>query len=130
MRVFLTSTGFLAIALGASLAVAGDAAAEPAGKALFVANKCNGCHSIKTQGIGVDEAAKAGAEEGEEEVGKDEKQPPDLSEVGVKGDAKFLDGFLRKQLTLNGKKHKRRFPGTKEERATLIAWLMTLKGAK
>ena len=117
---------WLVLAAGGT-AQAGGSAAEPAGRKVFVANKCNGCHSIQTQGIGVDEKAVSQDAEGDGKAAGKEVKPPDLSSVGTRHDAKFLDEYLRKQVAVEGRKHKRRFPGSKEERATLIEWLVTLK---
>ena len=105
---------------------AADSVPDEEGKLLFTANKCQGCHSIKSKSIGVDESA-AVADEGEEAAGDKDLKPPDLSAVGDKHDGKFLHDYLRKQATIQGRKHKRRFPGTKEERARLVDWLLSLK---
>lgn len=79
------------------------------GKQIFLAQKCNLCHSVSTAGI--------------EATTKSEKMKgPDL--VGEsKRDAKLLNGFLRKTADLNGKKHGKQFTGSDEEIGALIAWL-------
>jgi cytochrome c5 len=77
------------------------------GKALFLAQKCNMCHSIPPAGI--------------EHTMKTSKAP-DL--VGLaKIDAKTLNGYLRKSADINGKKHVKLFSGSDEELGALIAWL-------
>ena len=82
------------------------------GKAIFLAQKCNMCHSVPTQGI--------------VRTMKSEKMAgPDL--VNVKEDAAFLNKFLRKQADLNGKKHGKAFTGTDEELGALIAWIQAQK---
>jgi cytochrome c5 len=90
---------------------AAPAAAQSAkvldGKAIFLAQKCNMCHSIPPAGI--------------EHTMKTSKAP-DL--VGLaKTDAKLLNGYLRKSADINGKKHIKQFTGSDEELGALIAWL-------
>jgi cytochrome c5 len=87
----------------------GAAAAQPAldGKAIFLAQKCNMCHSIPPAGI--------------EHTMKTSKAP-DL--VGLaKTDAKLLTGYLKKTADINGKKHVKAFTGSDEELGALISWL-------
>jgi len=87
-------------------------AAKLDGKAIFLAQKCNMCHSVPTQGI--------------ERTMKSEKMAgPDL--VNVKEDAAFLTKFLHKQADLNGKKHGKTFTGSDEELAAVIAWIKAQK---
>ena len=79
------------------------------GKQIFLAQKCNLCHSVSPAAI--------------EATTKSEKMKgPDL--VGEsKRDAKLLNGYLRKTADLNGKKHAKQFTGSDEELGALIAWL-------
>ena len=79
------------------------------GKQIFLAQKCNLCHSVSTAGI--------------EATTKSEKMKgPDL--VGEsKRDAKLLNGYLRKTADINSKKHAKQFTGSDEEIGALIAWL-------
>ena len=79
------------------------------GKQIFLAQKCNLCHSIPPAGIVA--------------TTKSEKMKgPDL--VGLsKKDATLLNGFLRKTADINGKKHGKQFTGSDEEIGALIAWL-------
>jgi len=82
------------------------------GKAIFLAQKCNLCHSVSTAGI--------------EATTKSEKMKgPDL--VNIKHDAKLLNGFLRKTADVKGKKHMKAFTGSDEEMGALIAWLQAQK---
>jgi len=79
------------------------------GKQIFLAQKCNLCHSVSTAGI-------------EATTKSDKMKGPDL--VGFsKVDAKLLNGFLRKTADINGKKHAKQFTGSDEELGALIAWL-------
>lgn len=79
------------------------------GKQIFLAQKCNLCHSVSPAGI--------------EATTKSEKMKgPDL--VGEsKRDAKLLNGYLRKTADINGKKHIKQFTGSDKEIGALIAWL-------
>jgi len=78
------------------------------GKQIFLAQKCNTCHSVSTEGIAA--------------TTKSEKMKgPDL--VNVKEDAKLLNGYLRKTADIHGKKHGKQFTGSDEEIGALIAWI-------
>ena len=79
------------------------------GKQIFLAQKCNLCHSVSPAGI-------------EATTKSDKMKGPDL--VGLsKKDAKLLNGYLRKTADMNGKKHVKQFTGSDEEIGALIAWL-------
>ena len=87
-------------------------AAKLDGKAIFLAQKCNTCHSVPTQGI--------------VRTMKSEKMAgPDI--VNVKEDAAFLGKYLRKQADLHAKKHGKAFTGSDEELGALIAWIQAQK---
>jgi mono/diheme cytochrome c family protein len=96
-----------------AIAYSGPGAAQSAktldGKQIFLAQKCNLCHSVSPAGI--------------EATTKSEKMKgPDL--VGLaKTDAKLMTSFLRKTADIKGKKHAKQFTGSDEELAALIAWL-------
>ena len=80
------------------------------GKQIFLAQKCNMCHSVSTEGITPTmKTSKA----------------PDLVNITV--DAKTLNGYLRKTADLNGKKHMKQFTGSDEELGALIAWIQKQK---
>lgn len=81
---------------------------EPAGKKVFVDQKCNNCHSIESQGI--------------TKVKKN-----DLSKVGASHKADFFGKYLQKQEKIDGKEHKVAFKGTDQELKDLAKWLETLK---
>jgi cytochrome c5 len=83
------------------------------GKAIFLAQKCDLCHSVSTAGI----EAKSKA-----------MHAPDL--VGVvtaEHDAAWIGKFLHKEADLDGKKHGKAFTGSDEELKTLISWLAEQK---
>jgi len=109
----------LAAALLLSVFYSGAAAsaAAPAkldGKAIFLAQKCNLCHSVSSAGI--------------ERTMKSEKVAgPDLTNTAAKEDAAKLAKFLRKEDALNGKKHGKAFTGSDEELGALISWLQAQK---
>ena len=82
------------------------------GKAIFLAQKCNMCHSVPPAGI--------------EKTTKSEKMAgPDI--VNLKTDAATLTKYLRKQADLNGKKHVKGFTGSDEELGALVAWMLAQK---
>jgi mono/diheme cytochrome c family protein len=82
------------------------------GKAIFLAQKCNMCHSVPTAGI--------------EKTTKSEKMAgPDI--VNLKTDAATLTKYLRKQADLNAKKHTKAFTGSDEELGALVAWIQAQK---
>jgi mono/diheme cytochrome c family protein len=79
------------------------------GKEIFLAQKCNLCHSVSTAGI--------------EKTTKSEKMAgPDLAKA-EKRDATVIAKYLRKSADLNGKKHVKAFTGSDEEIGAMVAWL-------
>lgn len=128
MTIHVTSASILA----ALLVLFGQAAAEgrkggeagARGKAIFMKQKCQQCHTVRAQGIG---KAPGG---GEEEKGEGGVAPPDLSGAGDERDAKWMADYLMKKTSIDGRKHKKRFKGNAEELAAMTAWLETLKSAK
>ena len=91
---------------------AGPAAGQLDGKAIFLAQKCNMCHSVPSAAI--------------ERTTKSEKMAgPDI--VDLKADAATLTKYLRKQADLNGKKHVKAFTGSDEELGALVAWMQAQK---
>jgi mono/diheme cytochrome c family protein len=93
----------------------------PAGQQVFVAQKCQMCHTVYSAGIG-----EAPAEDAKK---KDEKAegPPDLSLAGTGRTAEWISLFLQKKEALNEKKHMLKFKGDDEELAALANWILTLK---
>ncbi len=105
--------------------------ADLPGKKVFLDSKCNQCHAVKDQGIAKTETPKSEEDEAEEE--EEKVDPPDLSEVCngiVKSKIdwpKDLDGWVQKTvLNSDGKKHKKSYKGTPENRKMLVDWLLTL----
>ncbi len=101
---------WLALAGGFTGPAAAQAGAAPDGKQIFLAQKCNLCHSVSSAGI--------------EATTKSEKMKgPDLTGRAAKRDAKKISDYLRKKIEIVGKKHGKEFTGGDEELAALIAWL-------
>ncbi len=78
------------------------------GKAIFLEKKCNKCHTVSSASI--------------EKTSK--LKGPDLTTEAIKGDAKVLKGYLKKQEVINGKKHGTAFTGSDEDLDTVIAWVL------
>lgn len=80
------------------------------GKQIFLAQKCNICHTVSSAGV--------------QATTKSEKMKgPDLTGVAPKLDAHLLNDYLRKKVEINDKKHGKQFTGSDEEIGALIAWL-------
>lgn len=99
-----------ALAFGVTVSSTVDAAD---GKAIFLGQKCNLCHTIDSQGI-----AKT----------SDKIKAPDLSNAsGLVESADWLKSFLKKEVKKDDKNHLREFKGTAEELDAVVQWLVTLK---
>lgn len=111
MRVLLTCGAF-----ALALLLAPASATADGGKDLFLAKKCNKCHTVKAHQI---------------ELLKPRKKFADLSKVGAKRDAKWLTGWLTREITkTKGEKevkHKTKFKGTEAQLAQIVKWLLALK---
>jgi cytochrome c5 len=95
---------------GATSASAATAATAPDGKATFLGQKCNLCHSVSAAGI--------------ERTTKSEKVAgPDLTTATAQHDKAFLTRFLKKEEMIDGKKHGKEWKGTDAELSALIDWL-------
>jgi len=117
MNSLILKAGFAALGLSAIVALGGAGTTDSTGKSIFLANKCNTCHSIQAQGI-----AKAG-----NESTNAKNPPPDLSGVGLKHQAAWIAKYLQKKETLDDEKHLKKFKGPDEDLATLAAWLESQK---
>jgi mono/diheme cytochrome c family protein len=85
---------------------------EPPGKTLFLDNKCNVCHSIKSDGIERKSSA---------------SKAPDLSTVGSERTADWIVKFLKKEVDLEGKKHIKAWTGKNEDLTAIAKWLESHK---
>ena len=102
----------LAVLLATLFSSAGSAAATPDGKAIFLAQKCNTCHSVSTAGI--EATTKSAAMKG-----------PDL--VNVKLDAAAITKFLHKETEMDGKKHPKNVKLPDADMKALIDWVLAQK---
>lgn len=135
MKRSLVVLGAMMLVMGMSgAAIAADEAPAP-GKQLFLANKCNSCHTIASQGVEKKSAAEAEeaketkepAAEAKEGAATTSKKVPDLGGVGVERKADWIVKYLSKLEAIDGKKHMKKFRGTDDELKTLAAWLESLK---
>lgn len=80
------------------------------GKATFLAQKCNVCHTVSSAGI--------------EATAKSEKMKgPDLrGKVAARG-LDWTRRYLLREELLDGKKHSKEYKGTAEELDRILAWL-------
>lgn len=115
-RKFLGGSWMLlaAIALVFAVAIPASAADDP-GKAVFAANKCETCHSVKAEGITQKMAS---------------SKAPDLSALGKEVTADFVAKFLKKQVDLDGKKHMKEFTGKDEDLQALAKWVESMNKKK
>lgn len=110
MKKTLALTLCTLFALVGGAASAAEAPKTLDGKQIFLAQKCNLCHTVSSAQI--------------QATTKSEKlKGPDLTGVTPKRDATLLNNYLRKKADLNGKKHSKEFTGSDEEMGALIAWL-------
>jgi hypothetical protein len=132
----MTRTGkltlvFAILAAGAGIATAQEEKKAPDGKDLFLAAKCNTCHSVTAAGIEKKKpTAEEAAQEAKEKPAKDEKKPPDLSSIGLDKKADWIAKFITKKETLDGEKHKKMYKGTDEDQKTLSTWLAAQQAPK
>ena len=82
------------------------------GKSIFLDNKCNKCHTVKSQDIKL--------------VDDEPSDAPDLSNVGSKHDSDFLHKWLKKEVTIDDKKHPKQFKGSDGDLGILVNWLSSL----
>ncbi|MBF0493348.1 MAG: c-type cytochrome [Deltaproteobacteria bacterium] len=113
----------LALAL-AFVSTPSFAAGNAAGKKVFLDNKCNKCHAIKSEGIAALPKDAADADAGEK------KEPADLSTIKpefLKTKATpedSLKAWLKKEVDVNGAKHKKVFNGADADLASLVSFLL------
>ena len=110
LLVLACAAALLLPVLAVSAPAASAAPAKLDGKAIFLAQKCNLCHSVSSAAI-------------QATVKSEKMKGPDLTGVAPKLDAGLLNNYLRKKAEINGKKHGKEFTGTDEEIGALIAWL-------
>ena len=93
-------------------AAVGQGASKLDGKQIFLAQKCNMCHSVSTAGI--------------ERTTKSEKMAAkDL--INIDKDAAALTKYIKKETDLDGKKHGKAWTGTDEELGAVVTWILQQK---
>ena len=115
MKANSTTALLTVLLLGAAMMLAAATPARAAdGKELFLAQKCNLCHSISVAGI--------------ERTTKSEKMAgPDLTGVVAEKGVDWAMKFLHKEIDLDGKKHGKEWKGTPEQLQQVTAFLASLK---
>ena len=117
--ITIALTIFFLLAIVTAGPLSGDKKEDPL--RIFKSNGCTTCHSIVALDITVSKSAEDEAKE------DDDLEPPDLSAVGTRHDAQWISKFIAKKIDKDGKKHKRRFKGSNEERRSLATWLASLE---
>lgn len=113
------TVGMTAVALAMTpLWTAGAAAGDEgsSGQEIFLAMKCDMCHSVPTAGI-------------EARTKSEKMKGPDLVDVASRHDAEWVAKFLRREVQLHDADHKKEFKGTDEELAALVDWLLEQKSS-
>jgi len=115
VMLLLLATLFLVALSGSDYGVrSASAAGAPDGKAIFLAQKCNLCHSVSAAGI-------------VRQTQSEKVAGPDLTTATAKHDKAFLTKFLKKEEMIDGKKHGKEWKGTDQELGALIDWLKEAK---
>ena len=114
MKVFKMTLAFLVTFGVLSFVLVQFAQAEgevKTGKTIFEESKCTACHAIESQGI---------------EAKKKSDKNPDLSKITEGHDVDFWTKYLKKEETMNSKKHPIPFKGSDEDLKVMMEWLMSL----
>lgn len=88
-------------------------AEDAPGQAVFMAQKCNTCHSVEAVGI-------------EAKMKSEKMKGPDLTDVASRHDAEWITKYLNKEVDIDGKKHSKGFTGTDEELQQLLDWFKSM----
>ncbi len=107
-RLHCGARGTLAV-IGLAL-LAGGAQAAPDGKDVFLAQKCNTCHSVPAAGV-------------EATVKIEKMKGPALPTASMATDVERQSHVVRQEELIDGKKHPKKFSGSDEELAALFGWL-------
>lgn len=112
MRLKIT---FGALALLVVMTASFATAQEPEGKKLFLDQKCNTCHTVKSQDI---------------EATRGNDETPDLSNAAELIPSKeWAVKFVMREEEKDGKKHRRPWRGEAADLEKIVDWLMTLKSS-
>lgn len=106
----MKSTRLMLLAGIAAFSLFATSSAFADGKSIFVSNKCDACHSVKSAGI---TSKKSNA--------------TDLSKVGATQKADTLAKYLQKKAQINGKNHMKAWSGSAADLTELTKWLGGLK---
>lgn len=104
---FLLTLGVISVALVQFAQAEGEA---KDGKTIFEESKCTTCHGIESQGV----------------APKNAKKNHDLSKLAEGHDVDFWMKYMKKEESLNSKKHAMPFKGSDEDLKTMMEWLMSL----
>lgn len=118
MRRYVTFAVVVSCSLLLTPTFASAQGGNPDGKTIFTDNKCQSCHTITALGV---ERKKSADDE------KTEKDPPDLSGVGLERNAAWMAKYLLKKESIKDEKHLKKFKGSEADLAVLAQWLETLK---
>ena len=97
----------------AAIAYGQDEAGE-AGQQLFLAQKCNTCHSVPP--VGIEAKTKSESMRGDDLVNIADERTPE-----------WVAQYLTKKVQLDDADHKKEFKGTPEELDTLVTWVLEQK---
>lgn len=107
----------IAIAIAVAIAIAGPQQAGAAdGKEVFLAQKCNLCHSVESAAI-------------PRKTDNEKTNGPELTGLAERHDAEWVGKFLKREIQKDGKAHKKEYKGTDEELKALVDWLLAQKKA-
>ncbi len=104
--VAIAALGLLLLSAAGGVAQAEDSA----GQALFLEQRCHGCHAVPNAGI-----AKAG---------DDTVSAPRLEALGDRYKRKTMKRWLERKKNAEGYTHLQYFKGTDEELQVLVDWLI------
>jgi mono/diheme cytochrome c family protein len=97
-------------------------AEDAAGLKLFKQGKCVQCHSIDALKI-----TKVKSDGDDDDAVLDENgkkiDPPDLSGVGKDHDAAWFAKWLKKEVEVDGHKHKKKYKGSEDDLKVITEWI-------
>jgi len=108
LSLSLAVIGWMVLAPGPQ-AADGDSS-DQNGKEIFLAQKCNLCHSVTSAGI--ESKMKSGKMKG-----------PDLTGITSRQETDWIAKFVRKKVQKDGKDHQKGFKGSDDDLEALISWL-------
>ena len=100
----------LVLSTGPESTAIGDESSNGASRKVFLSQKCNMCHPVSSAGI--------------EATSKSKKMHgSDLTGIAARREPEWIAKFLRREVELDGQRHKKKFGGSDEELKILVAWL-------